>query len=249
MIHTICILPTQINEEEIFSSIDRMGRFLIADDGNVLEQISINPENNMMEDIVHKLDFINNQNCVGTTDIVYFTPTETIKMIYIRHEKGAKKNIIASILHPESSVVRARAILLKFDDSKKLINFQKEDLIKLLITRREHKGLHTKGNVVLKTVTMNNCWEIRGLSTNSLYKKIVSVNNYFLLVLSSNQDCDVFDDSEKYIFNLLDKNKKVIIDISETEFSLLYSKKDIESKQNPWDSEEYFSPYDFLISV
>jgi len=241
MIKTLKVFPNEIDPQEIFSSIDRLGRFVMSRD-DIFSTVSLKKDH-YLEDIVYFLE-MDKLKGVGTTQTVFFTPQYTIKMMYVNLDTSHELNIVGSILHPESLKVRGNLILLKYEDET-LTNFTCEDLIKVLITRREHTGLHLV-NGEFQNVIMDNRWHIGEKSLVSYKKKIINVCNYFLLLVSQ-ENTEITDDNEKYIFNFLDRNKKVLIDFTKEELDLLLTKKDIAVEN--FDDEQSFNPYFFLKSV
>jgi hypothetical protein len=247
MIKSLLINSIPLPVEEIFStSVDRLGRFIMSNTDNVIVPIEL-PHESYMEKIVDYLDFSSFKNSIGNTDTLFFNKDNVIKIIYIHLSKDTEQNILASILQPESKTIRGKAIILKYNENQDLVDFTKEDLIKLLVKRREHEGLHIKNKEIL-TVTIDNRWNLlSGIDLSKKYKQIVRVCNYYLLIISDNKDGYFDDDQEKYIFSFLDRYKKTIIDFSEIEFKLLLEKKNVHSENI--DDDKAFSPYHFLKSV
>jgi hypothetical protein len=165
-------------------------------------------------------------------------------MIFYTTKEKLEPNLIASIFHPEGLVVRGSAIVFKYNIKEEIVDCTKEDIINLLIKRREHTGLHIKNNKI-EYVTIDNRWNLfkSDVKLSTKTKKMVSCFNYFLIVISD-EPCEIFDENEKYIFSLLDYNKKNIIDFSKEEFGMLSLNKDKKFE----DFSEVFSPFNHLQS-
>lgn len=241
------ISSVELSREEIFSSIDRAGKFIMSHDSLVV--VKTLPSTKYMESVVEHLGFTQykDKNFIGTTDTIYFTPDYSLKMFSIKLPKEYPLNLLGSILHPESHQVRGDVVLVKFNNDGQIGLLNKEDVIRLLISRREHKGIHISKSG-RRQVIMNNMWVIQGHENQPLgYKKIVKVANYFLLLISNEADITLSDDSEKFVFNVLDRNCKTIIDFTELELDLLIEKE--QSTFDVVDDEKYLSPYLQLKSV
>lgn len=239
----VCLIKNDtISTELLYFSIDSMGKYIMEKD--FVCDIEVNKDDYLI-DSVKLLEAENVENFIGDTVTVYFDTQYTYKMIFFTSKNKLESNHIASIFHPEGLVVRGYVVLLKYSIDKELIDCPKEDVIKLLIKRRDHDGLHFKDGK-FKTVTIDNRWNIisSDMKLSNKIKKIINVYNYFVILISD-KPCDMFDDNEKYIFSLLDHNKKVIVDFSETEFNLLSLNRD--KHYDKFD--DIFSPFIELNSV
>lgn len=231
-----------LSTEMLYFSIDSMGKYIMSN--NFIQEEEVN-ETRYMEEIIKHLKVTDSVSFIGETDTIFFNNKETYKLIHYTVKDKLDNNLIASIFHPEGKVVRGYSAVLKFNQDENLCNCLKEDIIKLLIKRREHLGLHIK-NSNIKMVTMDNKWNIveNNSSLAGKIKKIIGIYNYFVILISD-VPCEFSDEKEKYIFGLLDHNKKVLIDFSEEEYNLLIKNKDKIFD----DTINCFSPYIHLKSV
>lgn len=248
--HLIHIKPQW--DERVFGGVDQMGVTIMGDDNIDMLEFE---EEQFMEVVVTGIALDKYRDHVGSTDVIYYSPTEVWKMMYIRVLSEEQPNLIASILHPEHHTVRGAVVLMKMSsESMKFLSVEKGDVVKLLLKRRFHTGLKLGADSTLSCAVIDNQWNLEdGESLSSYTKAIVPVYNYFLLVLypqavSSDAESVLFDNAivPKYIFNLLDRNKKVIADMTAEEWKLLQVVKDKVSDSVQEDSA--FSPYHHLLT-
>jgi len=99
MISCIVIEPSDISNENIYNSIDLMGKFIMGNDNIISKNIS---ENKYLEEIIPFLNFTNE--LVGDTDLVFYNENYAYKMLYCSN-KEFQRNVLGSIFHPEGIVI------------------------------------------------------------------------------------------------------------------------------------------------
>lgn len=224
----VLIKPSNISTDDIYGLIDLMGKSIMSNES--IQNINISEENYLKE-IIPLLNF--EEGLIGDTDTIFYDQKSVYKMIFCSN-KNFSRNILGSIFHPEGVVIYGNVVIIKMDNDNKIIDCVKEDIVKLMINRREHKGIYLKNGIYVKDITIDNRWNIKDHDISSYKKQILAIYNYHIIIISKN-NCILLDNEEKYIFALLDEKRKVIVDFSNEEFEMLKKTKElvIESFDNP----------------
>jgi hypothetical protein len=210
----VLIKPSNISTDDIYGLIDLMGKSIMADDS--IQNITIS-EDNYLKEIIPLLNF--EEGLIGDTDTIFYDQNSVYKMIYCSN-KNFSRNIFGSIFHPEGIVIYGNVVIIKMDNDSKIIDCIKEEIVKLMINRREHKGIYLKNGIYVKDIIIDNRWNIKDHDISNYKKQIITIYNYHIIMISKN-NCILLDNEEKYIFALLDDKRKVIVDFSEGEFEML----------------------------
>jgi hypothetical protein len=215
----VLIKPSNISTDDIYGLIDLMGKSIMSNDS--IQNINISKDNYLKE-IIPLLNF--EEKLIGDTDTIFYDQKSVYKMIYCTN-KNFPRNILGSIFHPEGIVIYGNVVIIKIDNDSEIIDCMKEDIVKLMINRREHKGIYLKNGIFIKDIIIDNRWNIKGHDISNYKKQILTIYNYHIIIISKN-NCTLSDNEEKYIFALLDEKRKVIVDFSNEEFEMLKKIKD-----------------------
>lgn len=157
------------------------------------------------EDLVALLQFDPKYCCDTITVYLDLETKRKYVMSFLDHEDG-DQNIIASVLHNEGHKVHGRAVVICLTEENAIHPIGPDDVVALVIKRAWHRGVHLTSEGDMRSIEMDNAWNIRGSEVNLRLKRKKVIEDGNLL--------EVYDESgHHWLFAFLDKSRKVLIDL------------------------------------